>query len=268
MKTRYLRGFTLIELLVVISIIALLLSILMPALSKVRVQARQAVCVSNCRQWSLATVNYAVDNEDKFPLRYYEGSGDPGFSSLPYYYVDYGGGKVVDLLGNFVEPYLGEHKYTVCPGDKDGLPDWETQKEEYAAALRPAVEGHYGIFVGYDLLPGGVQWGNVHYRGEKPPLTLSGATGSMATVGCIVRNLYGEPWSWWYKHPYRPYGVPNPEKPKGQPSAFVDGSASFFPFEKMMVHTNWSGARHQFWWPDPKGIGAPEIESGGSSGRN
>ena len=63
-----LPGFTLIELLVVISIIALLVSILLPALSKAREQARRVVCSSNGRQLHLANVNYAMDNRGYYVL--------------------------------------------------------------------------------------------------------------------------------------------------------------------------------------------------------
>lgn len=55
------HGFTLVELLVVISIIALLLAILMPALSKVREQGRSVVCLSNLRQVGLANLMYIQD---------------------------------------------------------------------------------------------------------------------------------------------------------------------------------------------------------------
>lgn len=65
MKNR--RAFTLVELLVVISIIALLVSILMPALSKARYQAKKVLCMSNIRQWGLASSTYAADYEGWFP---------------------------------------------------------------------------------------------------------------------------------------------------------------------------------------------------------
>ncbi len=56
-------GFTLIELLVVISVIALLLAILMPALRKAQAQARTAACAAQLRQFGLAWNQYAGDND-------------------------------------------------------------------------------------------------------------------------------------------------------------------------------------------------------------
>ncbi len=56
------KGFTLIELLVVIAIIALLMSILAPALTKVREQAKNALCMSRLHQWGAIFNMYAEDN--------------------------------------------------------------------------------------------------------------------------------------------------------------------------------------------------------------
>jgi prepilin-type N-terminal cleavage/methylation domain-containing protein/prepilin-type processing-associated H-X9-DG protein len=58
------KAFTLIELLVVISIVALLISILLPALSSARKAARNSVCMANLKQQSLAFQMYAGDFDD------------------------------------------------------------------------------------------------------------------------------------------------------------------------------------------------------------
>lgn len=60
------KGFTLIELLVVIAIIAVLMAILMPALNRVKKQARAAACLAQIRQWGLYFSMYAQDNNQRF----------------------------------------------------------------------------------------------------------------------------------------------------------------------------------------------------------
>ena len=65
MRNRH--GFTLVELLVVISIIALLMAILMPALSRARELGRRVVCAGNMRQIGIAMHAYASINDDKLP---------------------------------------------------------------------------------------------------------------------------------------------------------------------------------------------------------
>ena len=60
-------AFTLIELLVVISIIALLVGILLPALSSARDAARAIACGANVRQFAIASTAYATDNKGALP---------------------------------------------------------------------------------------------------------------------------------------------------------------------------------------------------------
>jgi prepilin-type processing-associated H-X9-DG protein/prepilin-type N-terminal cleavage/methylation domain-containing protein len=62
------KAFTLIELLVVISIIALLLSILMPALGRAKEQARRVACAANQKQILLAASTYACMNDQWYPV--------------------------------------------------------------------------------------------------------------------------------------------------------------------------------------------------------
>ena len=61
------KAFTLIELLVVIVIIAVLVALVMPAISGVLAKGRQSACISNLRQIGAALILYANDNEGNYP---------------------------------------------------------------------------------------------------------------------------------------------------------------------------------------------------------
>ena len=77
------RAFTLVELLVVLSLMALLLGLLLPALGGARGAAERTVCLSNQRQLGLLLTTYAVDHDDRVPLGYSLGPA-PGWRQYNY----------------------------------------------------------------------------------------------------------------------------------------------------------------------------------------
>ena len=121
-------GFTLIELLVVISIIALLMAILLPTLTKAREAARITQCLSNQRQHGIAVEAYAIDNDGKYPVGFLESATSGGYTIYSWMGKpgQDPGPDTAPAEDRDLNPYLGNPKgfdveveVAHCPSDDD-----------------------------------------------------------------------------------------------------------------------------------------------------
>jgi|GEM_PF-2766006 len=126
-------GFTLIELLVVISIISLLISILLPALSKAREAANATICISNLRSLGVMTATYYED----FQADHMFTSRDNNFTKQewPNRLIGYG------VTGPFINK-VSQNKFLRCPlSPMDGM----TENRYVNYVLNEAI---YNVFSG------------------------------------------------------------------------------------------------------------------------
>ena len=145
-----LHGFTLVELLVVVSIIALLISLLLPALEQAKDAAQRSVCSSNLRQLSLATVVYAEDNDTQLPERSaYNQTTTNFFRCGP-------GGPDSNDFGDFsgVYEYISTPDAYYCPVgpyDASTVGSWGGPGEFFYGWF-PHAGGMWGRFITYDYM--------------------------------------------------------------------------------------------------------------------
>ncbi len=149
------KGFTLIELLVVISIIALLVSILTPALSKAKHQARKAVCGAHEHSLAQAYVMYASDNEDRIiriesaqPFNMTNRSGFGGWKENRHLFEPYTTPEIFycPAMGNGLGVKEASDNADNTSYGKDKFCGW--------SAVPVGQPGDYYVAIGYSMLAG------------------------------------------------------------------------------------------------------------------
>lgn len=112
------RGFTLIEVLVVVAVIALLIAILMPSLSRAKAMSRNVQCQSNMKQLATAFAAYVTENKGRLP-----GSDDYDADWLGHYNISKGARRGLPNGRNpddgTIFKHMGKNKLAYCCPDDD-----------------------------------------------------------------------------------------------------------------------------------------------------
>ncbi|CAN5485998.1 DUF1559 domain-containing protein [soil metagenome] len=215
------RAFTLVELLVVIGIIAIMIAILLPSLSKARQAAQSVTCMSNLRGWAQSITIYTTENRGRYWIDW--GNYPPAGT---------GQGTWMRVLSSY---YRNVDRFRLCPSAADATKTygsttftaWGPIPQSAGFLFDPSDSGSYGVNCWINDLPKtgafingwrnrpDLQWrrvgaagkntqspliGDCEWYGGNPMDLASGQTMGVITPieNALFRAYYGMPQSWNY----------------------------------------------------------------------
>ena len=213
------KFFTLLELLIVIGIIGILLTLLMPSLSKTREAARIAVCLSNQSQFYRASIVYATANDRRFaPVRH---------QSVTFMYDN--STTNTKAYDNFILAY-NLNELMNCPSS--------------LISARSGYEYYDGyIWSNYNFFTGLSNWNNTNgtYTPESPTTIDKSENYWMLIVDRSYKDNWDSNDDWRNHSTWR----------KGGNQTAMDGSSKFHMNSTMkFFHSHWTARRQYYWYQE------------------
>ncbi|QNN22725.1 prepilin-type N-terminal cleavage/methylation domain-containing protein [Planctomycetales bacterium ZRK34] len=276
------QGFTLIELLVVVSIIALLIAILLPSLSRAREVAKRSVCAAHLHEIGTAATMYTVSNKGNY-IPCARRNVQLNITSSGAYASDSSKDwSKFDAAKNWIGEWerLGtiakiDPSITIVDGTPVDAPVWDCPSREFKTQYQATSSGKPVITTNYSYFGGITKWYNPSNPGgirSRSPVTVSNARGSwvLATDSMIkIDYAWGQGSS--SSSPYAYVDLPSHKsnhadgRPEGGNQVYVDGSAGWVDFKDTIYIHSWStnGSRAAYMYQQDLGEYDPPASAYG-----